>query len=418
MEILPAIESGNLTTLKARIRGLQTHRSKVGEAQPGSRTAANLVGVEPEELHRGQVVTTPGWLRLSNAVDVRLRAIASLRRPLRHNLHISFHSYAAETPGRLRLLEDDELLPGGEAWAQILLGEPMAVVPGDRFIIRDANETLAGGSIVAAEAKRHPRRRESVIAELVRLSNGDPAEAVYAAIAAREPVEAETAFRSTDLTNQQAAEAFERLLREGRLIALGASDGQLIYTQPGFDKRRRAALDATQAYIHDHPLRSGITKEELRSRLDMSQRVFALFLTSLASSGNLEDRGLTVAPPAWQPGPTDAQQQAADAYLTLLRASPFAPPTDQKLNDELVAYLVEKGEVVDAGAGVVFTTEAYNSMVEIVVTHLRTNESVTLAQVRDLLGTSRRYVQSLLDEMDEQRITIRRGDERVLRHAP
>src|SRR5262249_10172090 len=108
----------------------------------------------------------------------------------------------------------------------------------------------------------------------------------------------------------------------------------------------------------------------------------------------------------------------AEAYVALLQATPYAPPTDQKPSDELLAYLVEQGRVVDAGGGVVFAKEGYDAMVEIVVNHLRANETVTLAQVRDLLGTSRRYVQQLLDQMDAQRITLRRGDDRVLRRAP
>src|SRR5215212_5449954 len=95
VEVMPAIVGGHLTTLSSRVRGLQTHRSRVEEAHPGTRTAVNLGGLDPEQLHRGQVVTTPGWLTPTLAIDVRLRALPSLTRPLRHNLNVSFHSLAA-----------------------------------------------------------------------------------------------------------------------------------------------------------------------------------------------------------------------------------------------------------------------------------------------------------------------------------
>ena len=416
VEVLPAVEGGNLTTLRARIRGLQTHRSKVLDASPGSRTAANLAGVETEELRRGQVVTTPGWLQPSRAVDLRLRALASLKRPLKHNLHITFHAHAAEAAGRLRLLEDDELLPGGEAWAQVLLSEPLALVRGDRVIIRDANETLGGGTIVATQARRHPRRRENLIAGLARLSTADPAETLYAAIAAREPVEAEAAFRATDLSDEQARDALDSLRRDGRIISMGLSDGAgPFYTQPGFEKVRRSALDATDAFLREHPLRSGILKEELRSRGGLAQRVFVLVLNALVKAGDLEDRGLTMAPPGWQPRLSAAQQHAAESYLSLLCGAPYAPPLDQRPEEAVVAYLVDQGRAVDAGDGVVFAREAFDAAVRMVVDHLQSHGTVTLAAVRDLLGTSRRYAQALLDHMDSRRITVRRGDERVLR---
>ena len=99
----------------------------------------------------------------------------------------------------------------------------------------------------------------------------------------------------------------------------------------------------------------------------------------------------------------------------MLRVNPFSPPSEAKLDDELLAYLEANGEVMRVEEGVVFASEAYREMVERVTSHLRGNGNVTLAQVRDLLGTSRKYAQALLEHMDEKRITRRVGDERVLR---
>jgi selenocysteine-specific elongation factor len=238
VEIVPAIEGGHLTALRSRLRGLQTHRSKVEQSQPGTRTAANLANVQPDQLWRGQVVTTPGWLRPSEAVDVRIKALESLSRPLRHNLHITFHSLAAEAPARLRLLEVDELLPGEETWAQVRLYKPTAVLKGDRFIIRDANDTLGGGVIVETQAKRHPRRRPGVIAALERQQSGDPSEAVYAAVAASEPAELRSVLARTDLSPEAAADAVGALLAGGRIVILGDGDARTVYTSGGFERLR------------------------------------------------------------------------------------------------------------------------------------------------------------------------------------
>jgi selenocysteine-specific elongation factor len=417
VEVVPALTGGHLTTLRSRVRGVQTHRSKVEQAQPGTRTAANLAGLEPDQLWRGQVVTTPGWLQPSLAVDVRLRTLESLSRPLRHNLQLTFHSMASEAPARLRLLELDELLPGEETWAQIRLYKPLALLKGDRFIIRDANDTLGGGTIIETQARRHPRRRDSVIAALQRQESGDPAEAVYAAIAANEPSELKTALARTDLESNVAAEAVERLVAEQRIVLLSEGANRTAYTAAGFERLHLASVAAVSSYLREHPLRRGLGKEELRSRLNLAPRLFSQVLDALVARGELADTGNAVAPAGWTPSLSPAQQGAVDAYLASLRAEPFSPPTDQPPPDELLAYLVESGAVVDTGSGVIFAGDAFQEMTDRVVAALRAKGTITIGEVRDLLGTSRRYVQPFLEELDRRRVTMRRGDERLLRGA-
>ena len=415
VEIVPAITGGHVDTLRTRIRGVQTHRSRVEEALPGTRTAANLANVEPEQLWRGQVVTTPGWLQPSVAVDVRLRALESLSRPLRHNLHLTFHSLASEAPARLRLLELDELVPGGETWAQVRLYKPLALLKGDRFIIRDANDTLGGGTIVETQARRHPRLRESVIAALERQLTGDPAEAIYAAIAAAEPAPLRTAIDRTGLGADEAAGAIGRLLADGRIVVIGDSDARHAYTSTGFERLRAAAIAAVEAHIKEHPLRRGLSREELRSRLNLPQRLFGPVLAAIVARDNLSEAGSLVAPAGWQPALTPQQRADADAYLDLLRTNPFMPPADRRPSDDIIAYLEDDGAIVECGNDTVFTAEAFEEMTRRVVELARERGAITMGEVRDLLGSSRRYVQPFLEELDNRRVTIRRGDERVLR---
>ncbi|HEX2171721.1 MAG TPA: selenocysteine-specific translation elongation factor [Dehalococcoidia bacterium] len=159
---------------RTRIRGLQTHKHKVERVEPGSRVAANLVGVSTEELHRGNVLTRPGWLRPSQAADVHLRVINWLDRSVGHNLNVTFHSGANEVPAKLRLLDQDEVLPGDSGWAQVRFAEPIPLVKGDYFIIRSPEQTLAGGQIVEPHAKRHRRFHSGTIDRLVTLEAGTP----------------------------------------------------------------------------------------------------------------------------------------------------------------------------------------------------------------------------------------------------
>ena len=417
VEVVPAITGGHVTTLRTRIRGVQTHRSRVEEALPGTRTAANLANVEPEQLWRGQVVTTPGWLQPSIAVDVRLRALEGLDRPLRHNLNVTFHSLASEAPARLRLLELDELLPGEETWAQLRLYKPLALLKGDRFIIRDANDTLGGGLIVETQARRHPRRRASVITALERRQSADPAEGLYAVIAAAEPAELGPALARTDLGPDVAAEAIGRLIAEGRIVVLGEPASRFALTATGFERLRAVALEAVEAYLKEHPLRRGLGKEEVRNRLDLAQRIFGPVLATLVARGDLVDTGAFVALPGWEPALTPQQRAAADAFLDSLRSNPYQPPTEKRPADDVVAYLADTGAVVDCGNSTVLLAETFEEMARRVVELARDKGAITMGEVRDHLGSSRRYVQPFLEELDRRRVTIRRGDERFLRGA-
>jgi selenocysteine-specific elongation factor len=415
MEVVPGSEAGHSVRLETRIRSLQTHSSRVETALPGTRTAANLAGLEPEQLHRGQVVTLPGWLEPSVAVDVRLKALGSLRRPLRHNLNVTFHSLAAEAPARLRLLEVDTLAPGDETWAQIRLTEPLAVLKGDRFILRDANTTVGGGTIVETQARRHARKRQAVLAQLESSQSSDVAEAILAAVAVSEPAELRALTAKSDHPRDVVLGALEGLASEGRVIILGEGEGRIAYSKAGFDRLAERFAAAVKQYLESNPLRPGMPKEELRSRLRLEARAFAPILQAVLASGTLAERGPYLVPSDWQPALNPAQRAAADAYLAELAAKPFAPEPGPRPPDEVVAFLISEGAIVDVGNDVIFTAAAYEEMRDRIVAHIRERGAVTLGEVRDLLGTSRRYVQPLLEYLDRQRLTVRRGDIRELR---
>ncbi|MEW5749044.1 MAG: selenocysteine-specific translation elongation factor, partial [Candidatus Thermoplasmatota archaeon] len=182
VEIVPA-------GLKARVRGLQTHKQKIEKAEPGSRVAANLSGVSTDELRRGYVVASPGWLRPTTVIDVKLRLLHSAGHPLRHNAMTSFHSGAAEAEARVRLLDSEELKPGGTAWAQLLLGESLAVVRGDPFIIRSTTETLGGGQVIDPHARRHRRFHKLTIGSLTAREKGAPEEVILNTLEAKGPLD-------------------------------------------------------------------------------------------------------------------------------------------------------------------------------------------------------------------------------------
>src|SRR5207302_201964 len=218
-----AVQPGGL---RARVRGLQSHRKKLDTIPAGTRTAVNLGGLAVEDLRRGQVLSAPGSLKPTRAVDARLRLIRDAR-PVRHNAEVSFHTGAAETLGKLSLLDRDELRPGEEAWVQVRLQDEVALAPGDLFVLRlpSPSMTIGGGSIVEPHARRHRRRQPTILKQLEVLAQGSPEDIVLERLHSREPVDVDDLVRRTGLAAVEARAALGGLMARSEVLVLESSNG-------------------------------------------------------------------------------------------------------------------------------------------------------------------------------------------------
>ncbi len=410
IEILP---SG----LRARIRGLESHKKKLESAQPGNRVAVNLSGVSTEQLARGQVVTTPGWLHPTTALDGKLRLLASVKNPLPHNSEIAFYSGAAEVSGMVRLLDKNELAPGETAWAQIVLRNPVAVVKGDPFVLRSPNETLGGGTIIQTHAMRHRRFYEPTLGKLAALEKGSPEEIFLTVLHANEPADLESLLTKTNITPAETEAVVQKLVGEQQVFVLSGKGAKaVLITAGGYVQKKAAAVEATETFHRQFTLRQGIPKEELRSRLKMNPQPFLGFLSLLVKDGTLVEDGAALRMPSFQRTLSGDQQRVADAFLESLAKSPYSPPSDDLPPEDVLNYLAGQGSVVRVSAEVVFGKAAYDEMVHKLTDEMKSKGKITLAGVRDLFQTSRKYAMALLEHLDEKKITRRVGDERFLRN--
>ena len=400
---------------RSRIRGLQSHRKKIDDAEPGTRVAVNLSGISHDEIERGEVVTTPGWLKPTKAVDARLTLLGSAAKPLRHNYPASFHAHASETPARVRLLDCEQLEPGGETWAQIWLEEPLALARGDRFVVRSPDTTLGGGTVVDVDARRHRRNHAQTLERLERIALGSPTAKLLTALEAREPSDVSALARRANLSETEALDLARLAVEDGSAVALGNDLGAstLLYTLAGWTRLSGKAQQALAAYHAQNPLRAGMTREELRSRLGLTGQAAQLALNHLAATRTVADDAGTLHLPDHKVAVDDEQQQEMDDYVAALASDPF-PTNPPAISAKVLALLVDQRRVVRAADGIIFESAAYDRLAKTVVDHLHANGKVTVAEVRDLLGTSRKYALALLEHLDEEKVTRRQGDERVL----
>jgi selenocysteine-specific elongation factor len=399
--------------LKTRLRGLQTHKARIDVAKPGSRVAANLVGVAVSQLERGDVLTSPGWLVPTVRVDVKLRMLSDLKHALRHGATVSFFSGTAEVMAKVHLLEKEKLDSGDISWAQLALSKPVALVKGDHFIIRSPMDTLGGGRIVNSHASRHRRFRPAIIQTLKVRGEGTIEDVIVATLEAKQPLGVERLIVQCGLAADEAVGVIDKLIGKGKVVAVGHGEHGLLFASSGWKRLVKRAEAAVENYHRKFPTRSGMPKGELGNKLGLSPS--SPVLQRLFEDGILVEDGAAVHLPSYRIQLSQQQQATIDVFLNALNQNPYSPPGDVTLEPDLLNLLLEQQRVVKVSEGVVFSASAYNEMVDKVSAHAKAKGKVTLAEVRDMLGTSRKYAQALLEYMDEKKLTRRVGDERVLR---
>ncbi len=411
VEIVPGSARG-------RIRGLQTHKQKVQVGGPGNRVAANISGINHERIYRGQVLTVPGWLRESIALDVRLRLIPGSPVPVRHNAAVTIHIGTSETPARVRLLDSQELGPGEEGWAQVRLQRPIASVKGDLFIIRSHQGTLGGGEVMETQPKRHKRFQSATLERLEVMASGTPEEVLLKALEGSEPGSLKTVTRHSGMPEEAAREALKSLVEQKRVLVLGKrglDNNSLLYSAGGWSDLVGRCHGVLEEYHRQYPLRPGAPKEELRSRLGLAQQTFLQVMKRLEEEEALVEEAAIVRLPSHRRVLTDRQQEEVEAYLKALSSNPYSPPTDVSIHPDLLSGLIDEGKVVRVSPEVVFGASAYEQMVKGVVQGIKSQGKITVAGVRDMFKTSRKYALALMEYLDQQKVTRRVGDDRVLR---
>ncbi len=420
VELLPSGERG-------RIRGLQTHKKKEETALPGSRTAVNVSGLPLEDVTRGEVLAKPGQYKSTRRIDARLRLLKDISAPLKHATEVKVFHGTTETIAHLRLLGAEALEPGQEGWIQLELRDPLVAVRGDRFIIRlpSPAETLGGGLVVDPQPKaRHRRMDEAVLKRLSALLEGTPADVFFQAALALGAVPLKEMAARARLELAPAQEAIDELIADERLLAL--EDGKtvpdantLFIAAPLWESLKAAALDALTGYHKSYPLRKGMPREELKSKLKQPSKVFNALVKKLALASEVVEAGSWLARPGHEIRFSESQQARVSALLRRFDGTPYSPPSVKEtvadVGEDIYTALLDLGELYAVGQDVVFRKPVYEQMVEKVRALLAEKGQATGAEVRDLFDTSRKYALALLEHLDALGVTARDGDYRRLR---
>ena len=423
VEILPG-------KIAAKIRGIQVHNELAQAVTAGHRTALNFQGLEKTVLGRGNVITGPGTIVDTRRIDAWLDHLPNSPRPLKNRSVARFHSGTSEIMCRIILLNRDELAPGESDFIQIFLESPAVLLPRDRYVLRSYSPvyTIGGGNILDNLPLKHRRFSKDEIKKLQTLKNFDTRDAViifcreaglkgldYSHLYARCGLEMSNLFAVTD-----------KMLTEGTIILFSKKPRQI--TLPEFiSEIEIEAASQLKAYHSVNPLKTGLLREELRSKLpgDTNPRLFSFVVEKLLKKGVIEMSKEFLFLQGHKPELKGTQSNIKDKIYLLYKKGGKTPPTKKELIEKIklpdreaagiLNLLVGEGLIVKLNNDIYYESKALNSLVQQITEHMKTCGELTIQGFKELTGLSRKFMIPCFEYLDRSKITMRMGDKRILR---
>lgn len=413
----------------ARIRGLQVHNQSVEQAWKGQRTAINLQGVEKSSIERGNIVARPHTIWPSQRLDVFLEFLASNPKSIKNRVLVRLHTGTSEVIARLILLEKDELAPGQTGWAQLVLSHQVAVVAGDRFVLRSYSPvtTIGGGQIVDPLPAKHKRMNQKVIEELNTLRNGTLTEKISVMLERCGYNGANPrllAFR-LGVNRKKVEETITLFLADKKAFLLEGEDVTVISSM-FFSQLEVLIVKYLEEYHKKNPLREGMPKEELKASVGKlaTPKLFNMILHSLAKKETIvsdRDSVRLFRHKVDISGDLDAvRQDIANIY----KQAGLAPPSledvlnrfpDKKKAQNIINLMMKEGSLVKINEDLCFFKDNIEKLKDDYLRLLMQEGKSTPATFKELTGLSRKYIIPLMEYFDMTKLTVRIGDHRVLR---
>ncbi len=409
---------------RVRARGIQVHGAATERARAGERTAINLAGVSADTLARGMMLTEPDTLEPSTRVDVRLQLLNNAK-PLKHLSRVHLHVYSSESVAQVRLLEGRQLEPGNSQLAQLRLAQPLLMVPGDRFIIRQFSPviTIGGGVVLDAfPMHRSAREIEGALDFLRKIEAADPQETLAMRVerSGTSGLSRADAIKQTGRSQTEIESYVQALAKSNRIVRAGA----LLLSGKAAERATSALIIALENFHKANPLVGGMGKENLREAMELGSEVSGFLLDQLSACKKIEIQGELVKLAGRSVTMNADEERArktienafssAGLKVPALKEVLAGLPIDRLRSQKIVTLLLREGSLVKVSDDLVFHRSALESLRHRVVSQKSTAPKMDVAHFKDLTGVSRKYAIPLLEYLDRERVTRRVGDIREI----
>lgn len=411
VEIVPS-------NIKSKVRGLHSHGKPIQMAYAGQRVAINLQGVEKEDLKRGDAVVVPGRFIPTKIIDAKIELLRDSP-DLKNKSLVHFHLATSETIARVILYEKNELKPGGTGYCQFRLQDPVISTSGDRYIIRRFSpvETIGGGEIFDPLP---PKRKQKNIVEILTVfEKGSLGDKISLKVLQSGlhgiPIMALDGWIKAEIPAIK--ETVATLRKTGTLLTV---EDALIHKRL-FENFREKVLQTLKNFHAKNPLKSGMSKEELRAVFKIDPRLFSGLVASL-SDVVMEKEIIRLK--SFSTVLSQAEETLKTKILDLVQKNEFQPPSKEELSQSLkleqkhlsdiLKLMVKEGSLMRISDSMYLASSAYNKMIAALKNFYGKKPEMTVAEFRDILGTTRKYALPILEYLDSNKVTLRVGDVRKL----
>ena len=424
-ETIQVLPSG----LEGKVRSLQVYGRSVEKTVAGERAAVNLQGVETSAIERGDVLVRPNTLSPSRLIDAYLEYLPDAPRSLKHRTKQRFHVGTTLTNASIFLLDRDELAPGETGFVQLRLESPVVALPQDRFVIRGSSaiQTIGGGVILDGHPDKHKRFSASVVADLSLLKDGTREQALRQHIdhSGVGGVNLEELLNRVEMSSSDVQSIIRQMAGRGDLLVIDSEKLKVI-ASGSYQMLRGRALAQLGEFHQRFPMKSGLSKEELRTKLppEIDVKLFQILISELIQSKEvvLEKDKLRLS--GHHISSVDLKGLAKRVEAAVLKGG-LQPPSPKELSEEwsetegevraIFEHLVHEGVLVRIKNEMYFHRIPFENLREKLVTHLKKHQEITTPQFKEMAQASRKYVIPLIEYFDQTKLTLRLAEKRVLR---
>jgi selenocysteine-specific elongation factor len=416
-----------------KIRGIQVHSKDTPEAEAGHRTAINVQGLEKEAISRGEMAASVDCLQPSYLLDAQFYYLESAKKPYKNRTRVRVHIGTAELMGRIVLLNHEELEPGSEADVQILLEEQVGCWPGDRYVVRSYSpiHTIGGGLVLNGSPRKRKRFRAENrdIFKTYRDNNPEDLALLHILESGYNGLTLDRLAVKMGIFGKRLKKIVQQPLSARKLILI-EQDKQRMVSAAVYEKLAEKLHTVLTTYHHENPLKPGLPKEDLRSRLyrRLDQRLFQFLLNDMLKKGEICQDQALIRLTGHKVSLKEDEKNLHKELETFYRQADLAPPTikevmakfnryPQDLLKEVLAIMVRDNALAKVSEDLYFYKPAMEKLKEKLVTLLVSQGEIDTPAFKDMTGLSRKFSIPLLEYFDKTKVTIRVGDKRILRQS-
>ena len=424
VQVLPSGKEG-------KVRTLQVYSRSVEKAMAGERAAVNLQGIETSAIQRGNVLIRPNTLKPTQLVDAYLEYLPDAPRPLKHRTRQRFHIGTTLTNASIFLLDREELGPGEGGYVQLRLEQPVVALPQDRFVIRGSSaiQTIGGGVILDSHPDKHRRHSPSVIADLSLLKDGTSEQGLRQHIhhSGMGGITLEELLNRVEMPPSEIQSIIRKMAGKGDLLFIDPEKLKVI-EKGQYQGLKEMVLAQLGEFHQRSPMKSGLSKEELRTKLppEVDVKLFQILINELIQSKEVVLEKDKLRLPSHQISSVDEKGVVKRVEGAVLKGG-LQPPSPKELSGEwsereeevraIFEHLVHEGVLVKVKSEIYFHRVPFENLKEELVTYIKSHQEITTPQFKEMTKASRKYAIPLIEYFDQIKLTLRLGEKRVMRGA-